>query len=93
MKRALRLDKLALALLDETLKAYENADTVAERIPLLRNLALPMAELDRRATIVADALVRHPRRNRGRGTKPSATRQRRPARSRAGEPRRHAGIR
>ena len=56
MKRALRLDKLALALLDETLKAYENADTVAERIPLLRNLALPMAELDRRAAVVADAL-------------------------------------
>lgn len=60
MKRALRLDKLALALLDETLKAYENADTVAERIPLLRNLALPMAELDRRATIVADALSATP---------------------------------
>ena len=56
MKRALRLDKLALALLDETLKAYENAEIVAERIPLLRNLALPMAELDRRAAIVADAL-------------------------------------
>ena len=56
MKRALRLDKLALALLDETLKAYENADTVAERIPLLRDLALPLAELDRRAAIIVDAL-------------------------------------
>ena len=56
MKRALRLDKLALALLDEVLKAYEDAETVAERIPLLRNLALPMAELDRRAGIVVEAL-------------------------------------
>ena len=56
MKRALRLDKLALALLDETLKAYENADTVAERIPLLRDLALPLTELERRAAIVVDAL-------------------------------------
>ena len=56
MKRALRLDKLALALLDETLKAYENVDTVAERIPLLRDLALPLAELERRAAVVVDAL-------------------------------------
>ena len=56
MKRALRLDKLALALLDEVLKAYEDPDTVTERIPLLANLALPMAELDRRAAIVAEAL-------------------------------------
>ena len=55
MKRALRLDKLALALLDETLKAYENADTV-EHIPLLRDLALPLAELERRAAVVVDAL-------------------------------------
>ena len=56
MKRALRLDKLALALLDETLKAYENTDTVAEHIPLLRDLALPLAELERRAAVVVDAL-------------------------------------
>ena len=56
MKRALRLDKLALALLNETLKAYENADTVTEHIPLLRDLALPLAELERRAAIIVDAL-------------------------------------
>ena len=56
LKRALRLDKIALALLDETLKAYEEPNTLAERIPLFRNLALPMAELDRRAGVVADAL-------------------------------------
>ena len=56
MKRALRLDKIALALLDETLKAYEDPETAAEHIPLLRDLALPLAELERRAAIVVDAL-------------------------------------
>ena len=56
LKRALRLDKVALALLDATLKAYEDESTLAEKIPLLATLALPMAELDRRATLVAQAL-------------------------------------
>ena len=56
MKRALRLDKVALALLDATLKAYEDESTVAEKIPLLATLALPMAELMRRAKLVAQAL-------------------------------------
>ena len=56
LKRALRLDKLALALLDETLKAYEDPASVAQRLPLLRNLLLPLAELDRRAEVVREAL-------------------------------------
>ena len=56
MKRALRLDKVALALLDATLAAYEDESTVAEKIPLLATLALPVAELDRRAELVAQAL-------------------------------------
>ena len=55
LKRALRLDKLALALLDATLKAYEDDEAVA-KIPLLRNLAVSMEELDRRAGKVAKAL-------------------------------------
>lgn len=55
LKRALRLDKLALALLDATLKAYEDDEAVAH-IPLLRNLALSMKELDKRAGKVANAL-------------------------------------
>lgn len=55
LKRALRLDKLALALLDATLKAYEDDDAVA-RIPLLRNLAVSMENLDKRAGRVAKAL-------------------------------------
>ena len=56
MKRALRLDKVALALLDATLKLYEDEATAIDKIPLLKTLALPMAELDRRATLVAEAL-------------------------------------
>ncbi|MCY4012280.1 MAG: L-seryl-tRNA(Sec) selenium transferase [Gammaproteobacteria bacterium] len=55
LKRALRLDKLALALLDATLKAYEDDEAVA-KIPLLRNLAASMEELDKRAGKVAKAL-------------------------------------
>ncbi len=56
MKRALRLDKLALTLLDATLKAYEDEATVAEKIPLLGALSLPLAELERRGEVVAKAL-------------------------------------
>ena len=55
LKRALRLDKLALALLDATLKAYEDDDAVA-KIPLLRNLDVSMDELERRASEVAKVL-------------------------------------
>ncbi len=57
MKRALRLDKIALALLDATLKAYEDEATVAEKIPLLGMIALPVGELERRGRIVAKALA------------------------------------
>ena len=55
LKRALRLDKLTLALLDATLKAYEDDEAVA-KIPLLRNLDVSMADLERRAGEVANAL-------------------------------------
>ena len=55
LKRALRLDKLALALLDATLKAYED-DAAVAKIPLLRNLGVSMDELERRASEVAKAL-------------------------------------
>ena len=56
LKRALRLDKLALALLDATLKAYEDETTVTARIPLLRNLNLRMEELEDRAEVVSKSL-------------------------------------
>ena len=60
MKRALRLDKIALVLLDETLKAYEDEASAADRIPLLKTIALPLVELERRGRAVADCLERIP---------------------------------
>lgn len=60
LKRALRLDKVALALLDATLKAYEDEASVAEEIPLLATLQLTNSELKRRAVGIADALANLP---------------------------------
>ena len=56
LKRALRLDKIALALLDATLKVYEDETAAVETIPLLRTLRLPLKELERRAAAVAETL-------------------------------------
>ena len=56
MKRALRLDKTALVLLDETLKAYED-DEPADKIPLLGMIALPLDELERRGRAVVGCLA------------------------------------
>ena len=56
MKRALRLDKIALVLLDETLKAYEDEASASSTIPLLGMIALPLVELERRGRAVADVL-------------------------------------
>ena len=57
MKRALRADKITLAILDATLRAYEDESTVAERIPLLATLTTPLEELDARATAVSETLA------------------------------------
>ena len=57
VKRALRLDKVALVLLDATLKAYEDPASALERIPLLGMIALPVDELGNRARAVAEALA------------------------------------
>lgn len=57
LKRALRLDKVALALLDATLKAYEDEASVARQIPLLATLELTSSELQQRAERIAGALA------------------------------------
>lgn len=57
MKRALRLDKLRLALLHETLKAYQDPDTLVLRVPFLRHLARPISELKKTAARVQQALA------------------------------------
>ena len=57
LKRALRMDKLGLALLDATFKAYEDESTLTERIPLLATLTTSLEQLETRATAVAAVLT------------------------------------
>ncbi len=56
LKRALRADKITLAVLNETLKLYEDTETLRENIPLLRTLTTPLDELQSRAERLAEAL-------------------------------------
>ena len=49
IKRALRTSKLTLALLDETLKAYEDAEHIRDHVPTLRTLSMSQKELHARA--------------------------------------------
>ena len=56
LKRALRADKMTLAVLDETLKLYESPDTLDKELPLLRSLTLSEDELSARADRVSSVL-------------------------------------
>jgi L-seryl-tRNA(Ser) seleniumtransferase len=49
LSRALRVDKLTLSALVETLKLYRNGETAEREIPVLRMLAMPIANLKLRA--------------------------------------------
>ncbi|MCY4655651.1 MAG: L-seryl-tRNA(Sec) selenium transferase [Gammaproteobacteria bacterium] len=57
LKRALRLDKLTLGLLDQTLKTYENPDDINKQIPLYRTLSTPTRQLKHRANMVRSRLA------------------------------------
>ena len=56
LKRALRADKVTLAILEETLKLYEASDSLVEELPLLNTLTTAEAELKQRAERVQQAL-------------------------------------
>ena len=57
MKRALRTSKLTLALLEETLKAYENPERMTANIPTLRLLQTTERELEHRAAAIHSTLA------------------------------------
>ena len=58
LKRALRLDKVGLVLLDKTLAIYEQPERLHEEIPILATLTTPISELERRAAYLLPILRR-----------------------------------
>lgn len=59
LKRALRADKVSLALLSETLKNYQNPEKLRDTVPLLNTLTLDQQTLQQRGAAVAAALPAH----------------------------------
>lgn len=57
LKRALRMDKLSLAILDETLKAYEDGKTLQQNIQLLKDLTVSSKQLKHRASLIVELLT------------------------------------
>jgi L-seryl-tRNA(Ser) seleniumtransferase len=57
LARALRIDKLSLAVLESTLRIYREGDPIAE-IPVLAAISRPLAEIERQARNLARAINR-----------------------------------
>jgi L-seryl-tRNA(Ser) seleniumtransferase len=53
LMRAFRLDKMTLAALETTLRLYLNEERALAEVPVLRLLAIPLAELRQRAEVLA----------------------------------------
>lgn len=58
MARALRVDKLTLAALEATLRLYREPARAVQEIPALAMLTAPLAEVQRRAEALRDAVMR-----------------------------------
>ena len=56
LMRALRLDKLALAALEATLRLHGDAETAGRRVPVLRMLSDPLEAIERRVARLAAML-------------------------------------
>ncbi len=57
MKRALRADKVRLAILEATLKLYRNPETLVETLPTIRSFARPKADIADAASRLLPALA------------------------------------
>ncbi len=56
LKRALRMDKVLLAILNETLKAYETPDELGQHVRLIREMTVSNKQLNHRAQQVINVL-------------------------------------